>query len=247
MNTLLIGTADKDFPTEEPFLLIDDGPIADEFLEQFDCKLFNPYRHSFNPLDGIDYRRARDITDTIYSASPQGENTLTVRNGKRALARLLLANTTRLDNLPAEDEEATATVQDLLLSPILKRVLCRNPNFSFTGSIVAKLDRAKLGDFDCFILAQLLIGQHKGQVIVPDFGFYGRDFHVSLIRQNRLTCGVNYLAELPPKLQQAVLTIKDKKIYRTTKEDAERLITYTSHLNPAKLSDQQGEEFTEGF
>ena len=30
----------------------------------------------------------------------------------------------------------------------------------------------------------------KGQIIVPDFGFYGREAHVSLLRENRLMAGV---------------------------------------------------------
>jgi hypothetical protein len=33
----------------------------------------------------------------------------------------------------------------------------------------------------------------QGQVVVPDLGFYGRDFHSRLIREERLIAGVNYL------------------------------------------------------
>ena len=32
----------------------------------------------------------------------------------------------------------------------------------------------------------------KGQVAVPDFGFYGRDIHSRLIREERLIAGVNF-------------------------------------------------------
>jgi hypothetical protein len=48
--------------------------------------------------------------------------------------------------------------------------------------VLARLDPAVLGDFDAFVLASLLISQFKEQVIVPDFGFYGREHHIALIR-----------------------------------------------------------------
>lgn len=251
MNSLLIGDADKTERllqiTTGSFLLIDDGPVADAFLENFPrAKLFDPTVHNFNPLRGMDYKRARDFAAALYIASPQGENTLTVRNGKRVLTRLLLDNPTSLDSLKSSreaDQEALATIDDLLLSPVLKRVLCNPTNFSFKGQIVARIDRAQLGDFDAFVLASLLIGQYQGQVIVPDFGFYGRDFHTTLMRQNRLTAGLTFLSETSPKLQQALLGIKDKTVYRTTLEDAERLIIYTKHTEPRNIVGLEGDEF----
>ena len=55
MNSLLIGTGDKlkDFVelAEPPFIFIDDdGPIADAFIERFRPRVFDPTKHSFNPL-----------------------------------------------------------------------------------------------------------------------------------------------------------------------------------------------------
>jgi hypothetical protein len=61
---------------------------------------------------------------------------------------------------------------------------------------------------------------------VPDFGFYGREGHVSLIREKRLIAGVNFLGELPPKLRQSVLLIKDKVPNGTTMEDAGTVAQY---------------------
>lgn len=247
MNHSIIGIEDKTTRlleiTKLGFLLIDDGAIADAFVDRFNARVFDPTMHSFNPLKGMDYKRARDFAAILYTASAQGENTLTVRNGKRALTRILLANPTRLDRLRFDssdaEQEAKGMIDDLLLSPILKQVLCTPDNqFSFKGSVVARINRAELGDFDAFILAALLMGQTKGQVIVPDFGSYGRELHTSLIRQNRLTAGVNYLAELTPKLQQALLTIKDKTAYRTTLEDARTLQPYFNIENPRVLVDQ---------
>lgn len=61
---------------------------------------------------------------------------------------------------------------------------------------------------------------HKGQLIVPDLGFYGRDAHVSLIRENRLIAGVRFLDELPEKLRRRLLTIEDKVIRGALYDDA---------------------------
>lgn len=254
-NHLLIGTAEKTQRLLDlargNFILIDDGPIADAFLAKVPrAKLFDIASHSFNPLNGIDYKRAREFAATVYTASPEGKDTLTVRNGRRELARMLYEDRPpRLDKLTAHhsiagSEEAVTSVNDMLLSPALKSVLCGNRNFrAFRGKVVVKLDRAKIGDFDAFVLGSLLIGQSQGQVIVPDFGFYGRDFHTTLIRQNRLVAGLQYLSELPTKLQQAVLSIKDKTVYRTTREDAERLVFYTKHTEPRNITELGEGEF----
>lgn len=242
MNHLALGTADKTeqllaWTTKRPFLLIDDGPIADVFVERFHAKLFDVTKHSFNPLRRIDYRRARDIAATIYAASPEGKETLTVRNGKRSLTRLLL-NTTRLDRVKSEeerDQEAIQTLDDLLLSPTLKRVLCSPPNFSFKGQVVARLDRSVMGDVDAFLLAALLIGQTQGQVIVPDGGFYLRDMHRQLIRQGRLTAGVSFLGEIKSaELRNALLLVEDKVGQHCLPEDAEVLASFAG-LRPGDV------------
>jgi hypothetical protein len=163
----------------------------------------------------------------LYTISPQGENTLTVRNGKRGLLKALL-NAQRLDKVRGDDE-VNGMMDDLLMSPVLTRVLCNPANqFSFKANsvILAKINRAELGDFDALVLGLLLIAQFKGQVVVPDFGFYGRDIHVGLIREGRLIAGVNTLQELNPKLRQQVLLISDKVASGTTVEDAELLASY---------------------
>ncbi len=231
MNSLLIGSSDKTEQllkrAKQPFLLVDDGPIADAFLRKYKfAREFDPHKHSFNPLKGIDVPRARAFAEAVYG----DKDLMTYRDGKRALTRMLL-EATRLDKLPTIDnegyEDAQATIDDLLLSPVLRQVLCGKPNFDpAKGSVVARIDRAKLGDFDAFMLGTLAIGQAQGQVIVPDFGFYGRPSHVSLIRQNRIVTGLNYLSEVPRPLGQALLTIKDKLGRDCVFEDAEVLASY---------------------
>jgi hypothetical protein len=69
-------------------------------------------------------------------------------------------------------------------------------------------------------------GHTEVQIVVPDFGFYGRDIHSRLIREERVIAGVNTLNELPPKLRQMALLIKDKQASGATVEDAEELARY---------------------
>src|SRR6266404_6869764 len=180
MIKLIIGLADKtaELHTEPGFLLIDDGPIADTFLDRFKrAKEFNPREHSFNPLP-MTYRTAREFASVVFG--DEGKDTLTVRNGKRALTRMLM-DATRLDKIEAdrsdEQKEAAAVVGDMLLSPVLRKVLCGHKQFTFRegrSSVVARINRADIGDHDARILGALLISQFKGQIIVPDFGFYAR-------------------------------------------------------------------------
>jgi hypothetical protein len=141
-----------------------------------------------------------------------------------------------LNDLPAIKhkgyEDARQTMDDLLLSPVLKSVLCQPLNqYSFKkgSSIVAKINRAELGDRDARILGALLIAQFKGQITVPDFGFYARDFHASLIWENRLIAGVHTLSELDDGLRDMCL-LMEKVGMGCTFEDAATLAKYEGLL-----------------
>jgi hypothetical protein len=134
-------------------------------------RVFDPLKHSFNPLKDITYLKAREIAEILYQVSPQGENTLTVRNGKRALLKMLLDGPERLDKLPRDHGktevgpiEAIASVDELMMSPVLRRVLCNPTNFSFNpnSKILARIDRAELGDFDALVLGLLLMAHFNG-------------------------------------------------------------------------------------
>ena len=94
------------------------------------------------------------------------------------------------------------------------------------GLLGRQQDRAELRDFDALLLGLFLTAHYKGQVVVPDFGFYGREMHTSLIRQERLIAGIDTLQELSPKLRQAVLLIEDKVGSGTTFDDGETLAQY---------------------
>jgi hypothetical protein len=216
MNKLFVGFTREVLP-EHGLFIHDDVPDIPR------ARIFDPAVHSFNPLKHMDYKKARSIADVLYTIAPQGENTLTVRNGKRALLRALLS-ADRLDQVQG-DEEVSGMMQDLLQSPILRSVFCRPANFRITphSYILARINRAELGEFDALVLGLFLIGHFQGQLIVPDFGFYGRDAHVSLIRENRLIAGVNSLGELPIKLRNACLLIGDKEASGALYDDAVEL------------------------
>ena len=94
--------------------------IDDEVRDIPRSRVFDPMKHSFNPLKGIEYKRARELAELFYTISPQGDNTLTVRNGKRAMLRALM-KADRLDHVKG-DEEVSALIDDLLVSPVLRRV-----------------------------------------------------------------------------------------------------------------------------
>lgn len=42
----------------------------------------------------------------------------------------------------------------------------------------------------------MLIFKSKGQIIIPDFGRYARDFHVALADEDRLIIGVKTLSQI---------------------------------------------------
>jgi hypothetical protein len=228
MNRLYIGFSKQIELPKRGFLYIDD-----EVPDVPRSRIFDPHFNSFNPLKGIDYKKARELADVLYTVYPQGENTLTVRNGKRLLLAALL-DADRFDRVRGprvgknEVDEVGGMTADLLASPVLRRVLCSPTNFSFNPNsrIFARINRAELGEFDALVLGLLLMAQFKGTVIIPDLGFYGRDAHVGLLREERLIAGVNTLSEMPVRLRQMALLIEDKRGSGTTAEDAETLAAY---------------------
>ena len=113
-----------------------------------------------------------------------------------------------------------------------RKVLCNPTNFSFNVNSViqARLNRSELGEKTALILGLLLIHHYKGQLVIPDFGFYGRDIHANLIREERLIAGVYHLHELPDNLRKTVLLIDEKIPRGATVEDVEELAKYVSPL-----------------
>jgi hypothetical protein len=180
----------------------------------------------------MDYKWAREFVSVIGAIFPEGENTLRKMDSRFVLLNALLEKDDeprylhkllQPDKKDAAKQDAYQKIETILLSPVLRPVLCKPTNFSLKGIVVARLDRAVLGDFDAFVLASFLISQFQGQVIIPDFGFYGREHHTALIRQGRLVACVTTLSEVSPQLCQALLTIPKKIGSQATYEDAEVL------------------------
>jgi hypothetical protein len=219
----------------ETFLIIDDGPLIDRLTLPKRRKVtrFDPSKHSFNPLKDIDYRKARNFISLLDAVFPEGAETLTRKNANFAILKALLKEPDNLTNLlsPSEDpgeKDAYQKIETLLISPVLKNVLCKPKNFPLDGILIARLNRAELGDFDCFVLGNLLMSEYKGQVVVTDYGFYAAPFHMSLIREGRLTAQVNFLDELPEKIREQLL-LRDKQPSHATFDDAEVLAIYSGH------------------
>jgi hypothetical protein len=232
MNALIVGSNKTPILQHVPdrYLFIDDGPLIDalDLPTRRTVTVLDFTKHSFNPLNDMTYSKAREFVSALDAVFPEGENTLTSRNSRFILLKALLDNPKRLDKLIEESKEtmdAYQKIETLLLSPVLKNVLNRPTNFSFKGTIIARLNRAELGDFDCFVLGNLLISQYAGTVVIPDFGFYACPFHMKLIRQNRLVAGVTSFDEVS-KLRSQLLLIETKFGSHCTPDDAETLALY---------------------
>lgn len=216
-NALYVGLKAKIPAPTKPCLFIHDE-VPDIPL----AKVFDPSQHSLDIFSKMTPRRARELADILYTAIPGGENTLTVRNGRRTL-RPLLAHARRFDAIKTTDEEAAGILSDLLFLPELRAPLMPDANvfpLRKHSIILARLNRKEIGDFAALVLGFLLISQYHGRIIIPDFGFYGRDPHASLVRENRLIAKVNFLGELPEKLRSSVLLIKDKHARGALYDDA---------------------------
>lgn len=237
MNTLIVGTDKEEILQHLPnsFLLIDDGPLIDllSLPKRRKVTRFDVTKHSFNPLKDIDYLRARTFINVLDAVFPEGANTLTKKISNFQILSALLSQPKSLETLiPNRKEYADAyqKIQTLLLSPVLNRVLTKATNFPLTGILLTRLNRAELGDFDCFVLANLLIANYKGHIVVPDFDFYACPFHTSLIRQNRLTAGVTVLRRVPESVRDNLLLIDQKIVSHSNHEDAQTLASYAGLL-----------------
>lgn len=61
---------------------------------------------------------------------------------------------------------------------------------------------------------------------MPNLGFRDRDTHASLIQEERLIAGVNFLGEPSDKLQQNYLLVKDRLFSGAGLEGAEAVARY---------------------
>lgn len=215
--------------------------ILDE-IEDKRAQIFDPLKDGFNPLRDMRYRKACDFVDAIDAIFSRGESTLTKDTGLEYIADALQASQVAqaqgeqvsLETLIEEPDRKAPTghvwaygkIQRILRSPVLRGMLCdphKDFQFNPDAPTFARVNRAELGEFDALVIGLLLMVEFKGQLVIPDLGFYGRDLHTQLIREGRLIAGVGYLDELPVKLRRAVLSIEDRVAQGAIYDDAEEL------------------------
>jgi hypothetical protein len=241
MNTLYLGLHKRiERPKGWWLWIVDEVPDIPTALKA-KVRIFDPLKHHFNPLEKLDYKKATEIVQLLLALNPAGGSTLTKEDAAFLLLEALLKSPKSLVGLIEESkdpkrEAARRMVDRLFMSPILQRVFdTTEGGFSFKGpntKIFARINRAELAEYDARALAWFLLAQFKGQTIVPEFDFYGRDFHTSLIWEKRLIAGVNYLDALHTKeLRQAVLLMEEKIGSGTTVKDAQELAGY-ENLRP---------------
>jgi hypothetical protein len=234
-NKLYIGFKKNiELPKSKCLLIDDEVPTLPDKRRPL---YFDLLKHSFNPLRRMDYRKACDFVDAIDAIFSRGESTLTKDTGLEFIADALVHPPASLAALIEPPDKRSSTghiwaygkIQRILRSPVLRRMLCEQTNFTFNRNsvILARVNRAELGEFDSLMVGLLLMAEFKGQLVVPDLGFYGRDTHTGLIREGRLIAGLNYLDELTPKLRRSVLSIQDRVAQGALYDDAETLALHS--------------------
>lgn len=217
--------------------------ICDELIPtKRRVQVFDPTRHGFNPLEGLDYRKACDLVDIIGALFPGGDETLTKTTGLEAIFDALDDDPTSLDGLiPEPDKKSTSgqfwaygKVRRIMRSPVLRKMLTARTAFQFNPKVVtmARINRAALGEFDSLAVALFLMMQFKGQIVLDDGGFYLRDMHSALMRENRLIFGVNSLEELPTKIRRMVSTT-EREAHGASYDDAVQLALYAGYQRGA--------------
>jgi hypothetical protein len=181
-----------------------------------------------DPLKDMNDVRAETFLSVIGARFPYGAETLRRMDSDFILLNELLGKPRKLDKLIAEPtdkkdaarQDAYQKIQTLVLSPVLRSVLCKATNFSLDGIVLLRLDRATLGDQVAFALANFFIMQYRQLVVITDGNFYLRDHHISLIRQDRLVVGVRKLSRLSDSLRDELLSMPERIASRALYRDA---------------------------
>jgi hypothetical protein len=215
------------------YLLIDDGEIINQlsFPKSWHVERLDFSKHHLDILKDTTYERASLYVDAIEASFPAGANTLTKQDSPVVLLEALMNEPKSLDTLIRKPKKtdsnghiaAYSKIQRLQLSPVLSSFLSGKTNFSLSGVVLARLDN-RLTRFDRIFLANLLASAYQGQVIITNLGQYACDLHRTLLDENRLIAGVNFLDEVPFK--NDLLLVEDKVGLKTTAKDAETLADY---------------------
>ncbi len=145
--------------------------IHDEVPDLPRARVFDPTIHSFNPLQQLTYRGANELVEIFDALFSRGDSTLTKDTGLDFIAEALDQAPASLDTLiPVPDRKSSTghvwaygKVRRLMRSPVLSRMLCTPTNFSFNprSTILARVNRAELGDFDALAIGLFLMAHYK--------------------------------------------------------------------------------------
>lgn len=229
-NNLMI-LEKENLPKRDFVLLHDEIPALPHAKA---ARIFDPTIHHFNAIQP-GYHYACDFVDAIDALFPAGGPTLTKEEGLIFILDQLLDEPKSLRSLiPKPNSKSTpghrwaySKVQRLLLSPVLNRVLCEpGEQFSFNphSVIFCRINRRELRDFDTLALGLLIMMRSKGQLVITDMGFYGRNNHISLL--DRLIGSLTYLDELKrtaPELKEALFSLTEIEAHGARFTDAKEL------------------------
>lgn len=179
-------------------------------------------RHSLNPLKGMNYKKAVEFIEILNAAYPAGDATLTKETAHFQILKALMSKPQRLSSLvpdTTETRSAYQKIERLLLSPILYPFLTAPTNIPLKGVLYA--DLSNIPYFDAFIIANLLISNYQGHIIVPDYARYACPFHPL----ERMSVGVNFLDEV--SFRNKLLLVKDKIGSQCVPEDAKVLAEFS--------------------
>lgn len=145
--------------------------------------------------------------------------------------------------------EVQTKLGTLLLSPVVYEVLQEKCShfFEHNSILIFNLSRARLGDTVSKLLGTLFITQAKRPVYINGFDFYASDYIASLFSQGGYTVALNHLSTLPPNVAQTVLGFDEKYVFRTTPEDAEKLVFGTKHTEAKNLVQMAEGQFEPAF
>lgn len=129
----------------------------------------------------------------------------------------------------------------LLSDPVLRNMVGQPYDTFPPGiTIIANLDRAKIGNDRARFLGAMLLAKSSGCVVIPDLGFLNLPIP---FEENRFIVGVNFLEDLAPHLQREVLAIDDKYVFKTNKRDAEELAHYVNVVEIRNIMDLNPDQF----
>jgi hypothetical protein len=163
MNQLHVGFNKKVMPVGGCLFIGDD---ISEVPHKFRPRVFDPAKHSFNPIKNITEAQAQEFAEVIYTVYGQGENTLTVRNGQIDLAPAVYKGK-RLDEVRGS-EEVERLRDDILFNPVVRNCLSsKKKDFVFdAGRVVfARLNRKELGTKASLLIGLCLMSFYKGELI----------------------------------------------------------------------------------